>query len=113
MSQLTINQVYAGAGWQDLIPRTVGQRIILDALTLEVSTPGTVRLRGRSEEMRHYLIAGVPLVLPYQPQESMNDYMTGDPGVRVEMYFSVAGVVTGFVEYHLRPQVSAANTANA
>lgn len=113
MTQRTINQVYAGAGWQDLIARTVGQRIIIDALTLEVSTPGTVRLRARTEEMRHYLIAGVPLVLPYIPEDSMNDYLTGDSGVRVEMYFSVAGTVTGFVEYHLRPAVSAANTANA
>lgn len=113
MTQRTINQAYAGAGWADLIPRTVGQRIIVDALTLTTNAVGTIRLRGRTEEMRHNLIAGVPLVLPYQPQDSMNDYLTGDPGVRVEMYFSVAGVVTGFVEYHLRPNVSAANTANA
>lgn len=113
MTQRTINQFYAFAGWADLIPRTVGQRIIIDALVLTTNAAGTIRLRGRTEEMRHYLLAGVPLVLPYIPEDSMNDYLTGDPGVRVEMYFSVGGFVTGFVEYHLRPEVSAANTANA
>lgn len=113
MTQRTINQAYVGAGWADLIPRTVGQRIIVDALSLTTNAAGTVRLRGRTEQMRHYLLAGIPLVLPFVEIESLNDYLTGDPGVRVEMYFSVAGVVTGFVEYHLRPEVSAANTANA
>lgn len=113
MTQRTINEFFPFAGWRDLIPRTVGQRIIIDALTLTTNAVGSIRLRGRTEEMRHYLIAGVPLVLPYQPQDSFNDYLTGDPGVRVEMYFSVGGFVTGFVEYHLRPAITAANTANA
>ena len=113
MTQRTINQTYAGAGWQDLIARTVGQQIIVDALVLTTNAAGTVRLRARTEEMRHYLLAGIPLVLPYLPDASFSDYLTGDAGVRVEMYFSAAGVVTGFVEYHLRPAITAANTANA
>lgn len=113
MTQRVINQFYTGIGWQELIPRTVGQRIIIDALSITVTVTGTIRLRGRTEEIRHYLLAGTPLVLPFVEIASLNDYLTGDNGVPVDLWFSTAGRVTGFVEYHLRPDISAANTANA
>ena len=113
MTQRVINQFYAAIGWQELIPRTVNQHIIIDALSITVTTAGTIRLRGRTEQIRHYLLAGVPLVLPPVGQESFDDYLTGDNGVPVDLWFSTPGRVTGFVEYHLRPDISAANTANA
>ena len=110
MTQLAINEVFAGAGWRDLIPRTTNQFIEIRALVLTSSANATVRLRARGEQMRHYLLAGVPLVLPFVPDKTEN-WLISDAGRRVELYSSVAATITGLVDYDLRPWVTAANNA--